>query len=555
MSARPYDVTRYECVWDMTCVLECSIASENQALKRNMGVYIAEAQRAKRALQQSMHAAQLQQDHEQQQELQQQQQRGLQQQTELHEQQEQQQQREQHDAHSQLRKQHLMQQQQEQHQHRAQHDVPPQFHEQQQLQHQHGHQHHQVTSGCEQQSTSGAADRRYVDSATPPVLGYTAMMQQPDGAAQPYSPATYLHPDMRSTPPPESTDLHGQNRYMMHAGDAVQPHSAAAGSSSPLSLSAPPSLPKTDGQAPFSQAALQFRQTSTATAHRSFDNTSENTPYLGSGMTMNSHAAFTDAVAQQQGMTKTLHTASAAMLSAPAHCVSMPEQQQYDTQVMYMPSAGPDTFRQETSAGALLSASAAAMSTASQRETLAGTQLSAPAAESSRADCTSRVAEQHFAEAADQLPLYRPDAAQQGMQMELSEGNGHLPMSRPDTIQLGMCMIQQAGPATSGLRPARPDATQQGMYMLQQAAPANSRVQSPACTSCVFQQRSGILSGHLAPTRLFAEAGTGMKTEQLQSGTVGLDEQQVVMSNEAGSTAMHNRVQASPNAARLAFAR
>ena len=39
----------------------CSIASENQTLKRNMGVYIAEAQRAKSALQQSMHTTEQQQ--------------------------------------------------------------------------------------------------------------------------------------------------------------------------------------------------------------------------------------------------------------------------------------------------------------------------------------------------------------------------------------------------------------------------------------------------------------------------------------------------------------
>lgn len=127
---------------------------------------------------------------------------------------------------------------------------------------------------------------------------------------------------------------------------------------------------------------------------------------------------------------------------------------------------------------------------------------------------------------------------------------------------------QQIAGASKLLPPAMPHAAEQAVCMMQQPDLAT------AGPGYGFQDWAEQAAGHLAPTRLFAEAATSIMAEQLPSGSMGINRQVAgagsllssgahvednaqpdMVPDVCGGAALQHRAHASPNAARLAFAR
>lgn len=113
---------------------------------------------------------------------------------------------------------------------------------------------------------------------------------------------------------------------------------------------------------------------------------------------------------------------------------------------------------------------------------------------------------------------------------------------------------------------------------MRQAAPATGGLHTSAGVSYGFQTYAGQAAGHLPPIRLFTDAATSNMAEQLQSGSMGISRQDAeggmllssssasvggnmqqaqadMVTNGSAGAALQHRTHASPNAARLAFAR
>ena len=241
----------------------CSIASENQTLKRNMGVYIAEAQRAKRALQQSMHTAEQQQQAVQQTEQQVddwRDQHGQQQQQNLTWQHQQEQQQQQQDSAHQQQQQDSAHQQQQRHDQQQQQQQPaaqvntswqPQQQQQQQQQ-------YVQRQGQQQRDTSGHLDCKSC-SGSPQAVPLGTSQQAPEHAAmlqrsvycQQYRPAAdnpsravLAEPSLQAQPstqaphPLEQEKLLQQNNGLMQPQlcSSVECSSAATSTAQPMLL-------------------------------------------------------------------------------------------------------------------------------------------------------------------------------------------------------------------------------------------------------------------------------------------------------------------------------
>ena len=310
-----------------TCLFAgCSIASENQALKRNMGIYIAEAQRAKRALQQQMQAAEQQRDQplDLQHNDQQQQQQQYKAVHDLHSVQQQQQQKpvqqQRHQPQSVQPHPHRQQQQ-----HQQQQFVQQQYHQPKSVQQQWQQQQQQ-----QQQDSSGHGDRPEEESAeakpmtnTQPGPAHAAVqLSQDSGSGHLFAPASavlcdsHLHQGALGYPVAPTTSLPVQGRYSQHVSTDMQPQpwhvvsnnlGLATDSQGYSTVSALCAL--RPGQCP-DTAHLQLYDAKCQAVSGSADDNRRVT-------NASSHAASNDGVAPQQGAAELHSTPFATQVPAP----------------------------------------------------------------------------------------------------------------------------------------------------------------------------------------------------------------------------------------------